>query len=552
MNEKQSLKSKFGVREKTLCFIAIPCLLICIFSSLYAAISYSNIINDEVEEKLLAATWGVKHICDNVNDLDELQAILDDYADEAGVEVTVFDGDVRIATSVEGAIGTVMAADVKAQLLELKDHLFTTNANVNGETYYGYYVPFIENGTLQGSVFAGIPLAEAKSLISSNVKQLVIYIVVISIASIMVASFILNRMLKKLMKSVSLVEQLHSNNLNMSDAKKFDNNSDEYESIYNSTYEFAASLNKIVSNIQDASDELKNISIDLSDNANVANVTTNEISKAVENVSSGAQDQAEDTQNVAESVAHMGENIKMITTNTGSLADTATKMSDAKEKVVETLELLSDTNNATMADVAAVNEQITRTNDSIKQIYIAINLIQDIASQTNLLSLNASIEAARAGEVGKGFAVVAEEIKKLAEQSSESSENINENLNSLVENYELIIKKMEQTTTNIKDQNEKLNETKNNFVVLGDGIDDTNKQIVTINEMVVELDRERDKINEVVLNLSAVSEENAASTEEIMASVEELNSIVNIVDSKASGLTDLSKELAKKVSIFTI
>ena len=111
---------------------------------------------------------------------------------------------------------------------------------------------------------------------------------------------------------------------------------------------------------------------------------------------------------------------------------------------------------------------------------------------------------------------------------------------------------MDSTTNNINHQNDKLIETKNNFVTLENGIDDTSSQITHINQMVGELDKEREKINEVVLNLSAVSQENAASTQEIMASIEELNSIVTIVDNKASGLTELSNELADKVSVFTI
>lgn len=554
MKKKENKKNfKFGIKQKTLSFIAFPCLMICLFTSIYAVISYQNVIEKEVEEKLLTAAHGATIISESLgmkaaNMMDQI----DSYAEETNVEITIFEGDVRAVSSIDGAVGTTMDPAIKEELLTTGENLFTTNANVNGEAYFGYYIPFIYNDDLAGSVFAGVSQADAQATIFSNVRNLIICIIAITIVFLFIAAIMISRLLKKLFGSVDLVKQLHDNDLAVQYDDKFKKNADEYEEIYNSTYEFASNLNGIVSNIKTASEDLHSISVELNGNANIANATTEEIARAVENVSTGAQDQAEDTQHVVESVANMGEDIEHITVNTNSLTNTANKMNDAKEKVVETLEVLSNTNNATMLDVQDVNQQISLTNECIESIFKDLSLIQAIADQTNLLSLNASIEAARAGELGKGFAVVAEEIKTLADQSSESSREINENLNSLVRNYQLIIEKMDQTTNNINAQNEKLAETKANFVTLETGINDTNRQIELINNMVEKLNKERDSISEIILNLSAISEENAASTEEIMASIEELNSIVTLVDEKANGLTQLSNELATKVGIFKI
>ncbi len=550
---KRKKKYVFGIKQKTLSFIAFPCIMIALFATIYVIFSYRDIIRDDAREKLNAATYGAKLLSEtNSGDQAVLAQNIESLSAQIGIEITIFKGNVREITTVDGALGTKMDSHIEEELVKTREDLFVTNANVNGQSFYGYYVPYFEDSKLSGAVFAGVPRADAVSTITDKTVKMAVCIIVITVLFLLLAAVQINGLLKKLYGSVDLVEQLHSNDLKVDYNERFRKNSDEYEEIYNSTYEFASNLNGIVANIQDTSENLHGISSELSGNAEIANATTSEIAKAVENVSTGAQDQAADTQHVAESVKVMGDEIQTITSNTGSLAETANRMNQAKDKVVETLEVLTTTNNSTMRDVKDVNEQITLTNKSIDAIYEALNLIQDIASQTNLLSLNASIEAARAGEVGKGFAVVAEEIKKLAEQSSETSERINENLNSLVSNYQLIVQKMDSTTGNINNQNAKLTETKSNFVTLENGINETNSQITVISRMVDELDKERAKINDAVMNLSAVSQENAASTEEIMASIEELNSIVALVDNKASGLTELSSDLAGKVSVFTI
>ena len=179
-----------------------------------------------------------------------------------------------------------------------------------------------------------------------------------------------------------------------------------------------------------------------------------------------------------------------------------------------------------------------------------MEMIKGITNQTKLLSLNASIEAARAGEHGKGFSVVAEEIGRLASQSAESSEEIETILQQLVENYSVMTQNITNTSENMTIQNGKLAETKEVFNILENDINGTVNRISKITAMVEHLNEEIIKMVDMVANLSAVSEENSASTEETMANIQELTAVIHQVYEKSQNVDDSTNILMDEISIF--
>ncbi len=481
-----------------------------------------------------------------------MKSQIDTYAAETDTEITIFNGDVRAVTSIDGALNTKMDSAIKDKLIKTKENLYVTDALFNGEDYFGYYIPFVQNNELRGAVFSGIPKAKAQSIIIQKVRAMVISIVLIMIVFVTLAISQITHILKKLTVASDYAESLDENNLCVEYDNKIKKDTDEYTGIGNILYRAINKLRDLIKKINSSSQSSLTISSDLSQNSQNLSRTTNEIANVISNVTEGAQNQADETQKVAASIQNMGKDIEKIADNGDKLSTAAENMSAAQNKVVDTMNVLHSMNQTIMNDVTEVNNQIEITNNSIKSIYSALSIIQDIAEQTNLLSLNASIEAARAGEAGRGFAVVASEIKQLADQSSANSSEIEHGLQALIENYKLIIDKMENTTSNIGEQNNKLQETEADFKVLNDGITETTVQIREISNIVSDISNQRDVINEAVLNLSAISEENAASSQEVMASVEELNSIVSIIDDKASELEKMNKELNELVTVFKI
>lgn len=546
-------KYRYGIKEKTLSFILFPCIMIALFSCIYTGYSQYNTIEDEIGTELKTAAYGARIISESLGmNADEMKSQIDTYADETDTEITIFNGDVRTVTSIDNALNTKMDAHIEEQLIKTKANLYVKDSLVNGEEYFGYYIPFVQNNELRGAAFSGIPKAKVQSIIIKKVAAMVISIVIIMAVFVTLAVLQIGRILKKLEVASDYAESLDENDLCVEYDNKIKNDVDEYTGIANILYRAINKLRDLITNINTSSQSSLNISSELSRNSQNLSRTTTEIANVISNVTEGAQNQADETQKVAESIQNMGKDIEIIVDNGDKLSEAAQNMSAAQNKVVDTMSVLHSTNQTIMNDVTEVNNQIEITNNSIKSIYSALSIIQDIAEQTNLLSLNASIEAARAGEAGKGFAVVASEIKQLADQSSTNSSEIECSLQALIENYKLIIDKMENTTANIGEQNDKLRETESDFETLNSGIVETTTQIKEINDIVSDINNQREVINEAVLNLSAISEENAASSQEVMASVEELNSIVSIVDDKASELEKMNKELNELVAVFRI
>lgn len=172
--------------------------------------------------------------------------------------------------------------------------------------------------------------------------------------------------------------------------------------------------------------------IELDSMAAQTNNATEEISRAVEEISRGAVSQAEEIESASGQISTMGEVIEDIVNNVKNLTGAAESMGRAGEASTETMRGLSDSNDRTTRAIGNIDRQIRLTDESIRKISVATELITSIASQTNLLSLNASIESARAGEAGRGFAVVATEIQKLAVQSNDAAVEIQQIISNLI------------------------------------------------------------------------------------------------------------------------
>ena len=234
------------------------------------------------------------------------------------------------------------------------------------------------------------------------------------------------------------------------------------------------------------------------------------------------------------------------------LTDNANDMRKSSDEAFETLQNLEKINNQAREAIDVIYEQTNTTNESAMKIRTATSLITSIAEETNLLSLNASIEAARAGEQGRGFAVVASQIQKLAEQSNDSARQIENIIDSLIEDSQKSVATMEDVKKIMESQSESVDRTNERFTHVRNGITQSLDGVNQIADKTKRLDEARVNVVDVVQNLTAIAEENAASTEETSASVTEVSTIVYSISENAAKLKEVAEHLEQSMSIFKI
>lgn len=308
----------------------------------------------------------------------------------------------------------------------------------------------------------------------------------------------------------------------------------------------------VATNINEQCEKLNAASGSMAQSVDETLNTVEQVEKAVTEIAQGATSQAQETQTATEQIIVMGSMIEETGVEVEELRENARKMRSASEQAMEILDALGEVNQQTKDAIAVIAKQTDVTNESAMKIKMAVDIITDIAEETNLLSLNASIEAARAGEQGRGFAVVAGQIQRLAEQSNESAQQITGIIELLIQETQRSVQTMEDVKAVIEKQDENVTLTEKAFGDVKEGITQSIEGIRNITRRTEELDQARVKVVDVVQNLTAIAEENAASTEETSASATEMSAIMENIDSNAKSLNEVADQLHNTISKFKI
>lgn len=566
-------KVKLNLATEILFCVMLPTVVLVIFSIL-SINNVGNLMAERMlEQRLKVADQAVAEMFNllNMNDFhlegDELyhgsvnltedNTVIDAFTDNTGIDVAVFYGTIRRATTVRNEDGTralwTQMSDATYQQLKTSGYYFSNNVVVGGEPYYAVYMKIADGP--DGDVVTmctGISAAAARLIYESTLRSTVIFMICIAIVGFVVALLIVRNIVRTIQKSVSDLNEVAEGKLNFAVSKKMTSRGDEVGNIARAIDSLMNSFIEIVNSLHGSSDTLTDFSESIKDNFAAINESISNINVAMDEIAIGATGQADATQAVTGEMNDMGVAVEKASENIGVLKRSTGEMETSNREVSETLNELVSISTSTRKSIEIVQKQTNDTNQSAMEIQNVVDLISDIAGQTNLLSLNASIEAARAGEQGRGFAVVADEVRKLAEQSRQSAEQIEVIVRELIEKSNHSVEAMDVVMEDIESQNEKLNQTKNVFGHLNTEIINVTNAVDSIAAEIETIDKAKDKVYGNLESLAAISEENAASTQETSATMTQLSELVNECDNAVGKLGGISDALVGNVNKFTL
>ncbi len=541
--------------------LTITLMLLCIYSvsvSVDSSIHRELDINKNYYEDLTEATISGDYSTDGVTlfkgdvDLSQL-TLLDDLKSQTGYEYTFFLGDTRLITTLDQSlIGAKADEEVIKEVLEV-GNTYRDELIIQGSPYLTEYMPLKNSeGQNIGMLFIGLNKTPYNRMLNNLIIRNLLTGIVLCAITLIILTLSVRSISRNINKVVKHLSHLEAKDFSLSCDTSLCNRKDEMGELARSLQVMQDSMISILSQVDTLTkgvrQQAKSLALTsqkLSDHSEKVVATTQEITISVTN-------ESEDMLSINDSMLNLAANISTLSHSMKNI--------DSHSMEIGSLSISSKTQmDTTLHSIHAFSQNFTNYvekmhhfEENITKISEITQTIDTIADQTNLLALNAAIEAARAGESGKGFSVVAEEIRKLAEESRNSVQDIEHIITSLLQTAKELANNTLHMNQNLTEQVGNIESNTTVFQNIATSIDAIIPEIKTVNSETKEMDSKKNGIVEKINHTSSISQGIAAACEEVASSTEEVNAVVEEVSSLSTELDAITSELNKELSLFKL
>lgn len=482
--------------------------------------------------------------------------LIDGIGKQNDIEITLFFGDTRYLTTLKDdsgkrIVGTKVGLKITEDVLKNGREYINESISIKNKEYYALYMPLTNSdGSIVGMLFIGQERQLIREFMYALCRSIFYNGIVFCLIMIAVSFFLVKPIVTTIKGLSAELEKFSNGELDIHCKVPKINKNDELGILADSVNNLAFKFGEIIRAVQLQSGVLSEESEKLVQIADVSAGSIESISQAIDDVARGAEEQATDMTNTMGNIQELSATLDTVLSQVEKLSGVASGLKDYSDNTKGAMKELVSVNEKAKSSVHSMVVQTNETIKAMKEIDVILESIQDIASQTNLLSLNASIEAARAGGAGKGFAVVAGEVKKLADDCVNASKQIAEivkNISGEMEKSGVLVRELEE---NADSQLAKLSGANDSVDNIIDGIFAVSGEITEINAEIKSLDSVKAGIGSAIENLSAISEENAASSEEVASSVTDVSSSVKNLSEAAEGISSSATALKDSISLF--
>lgn len=564
---------KLSFRMILVLFGILPVIVTILAIGIFNTSMIDNLIMSELESELHSVTalsaerfeefargtdkgWSMENDVLNIGYMQiEQDSPFFDAALDENIYLTLFWGDTRYGTSIRDeagnrVVGTKASDAVIEKVLHNGQNYFISHVNIVGQDFSGYYVPLRDGNEIIGMMFSGKPYADtAEQIRQIGIKIFMIAIFIVVFVGLVI--FFVSRIISKKMKDIhNVIKSISDGDFTTLIENK--NKIKEFYEIADDMENMRANLQNVLANIIEHAKDVNEHAIDTMNKISDNRQTTSNIDSAVSELANGATSMAQEVQDTMNVTTSIGDAIDKVMESAQSNLSNGRIVYENAQNVQTQLEKLQKSDEETDCMAQQISESATDMAMTLEKISGAAEAIINIASETNLLALNASIEAARAGEAGRGFAVVAENIKQLAEDSNKTASEITSMLGEISQqsgrNKDLTDRIKNATSS----EKELLDGMVDSFMQMQELLKETEKGNETISKMVESMTKDKNLILNSVEGLSSVSEEYAASTQETSAAIQLLNQNMENMLEESEGLQQIARELRDNTNMFHV